>query len=299
MKSVIILRSNQAPVFHLLLLLFIFAFHHQVAAVEEILKFESNVSVLANRSLLVRESITVRAEGNQIRRGIYRDFPTDYQDKLGNRYRVNFEVDSVMRNGLAEAYKTERKGNGVRIYIGHEDVILSPGEYRYEISYKTDRQLGFFDHHDELYWNVTGTGWAFPIRTAEATIKLPEFVDPAELRLDGYTGPQGGTDKNFAAHVDDLGVAHFATTTTLNPHEGLTIVLAWPKGIISPPSSSEKLAATLDDNAHLIFALLGSALLGFFYLFAWNKVGRDPEEGIIVAEYKPPPGYSPARRLLR
>lgn len=263
-------------------------------ALEEILQFHSDVIVHADRSMSVRETIVVNSEGNRIARGIYRDFPTDYKDKLGNRYRVKFDVDSVARDGTDEPFRTERTANGVRVYIGREEVILSPGVYRYEIVYQTDRQLGFFDEHDELYWNVTGTGWAFPIQSASATISLPTFVAPELLATNGYSGPQGATNQDYAAHIDDLGVAHFRTTVALNPHEGLTVVLAWPKGIITAPSDSEKFAATLDDNAHLIFALLGCAALGLYYFFTWNKIGRDPAAGIIVAEYEPPPGYSPA-----
>ncbi len=42
-------------------------------------------------------------------------------------------------------------------------VILPPGEYTYTFIYETDRQLGFFPEFDELYWNVTGNDWNFPI----------------------------------------------------------------------------------------------------------------------------------------
>ena len=37
------------------------------------------------------------------------------------------------------------------------------GQHRYEITYRTTRQIGFFAEYDELYWNVTGNGWTFPI----------------------------------------------------------------------------------------------------------------------------------------
>ena len=46
----------------------------------------------------VIETIAVRAEGRNIRRGIYRDFPTTYEDRLGNRIRVSFDVLEVRRN---------------------------------------------------------------------------------------------------------------------------------------------------------------------------------------------------------
>ena len=43
---------------------------------ERILSFDETVTVQSDGSLAVREVIRVRAEGRNIRRGIYRDFPT-------------------------------------------------------------------------------------------------------------------------------------------------------------------------------------------------------------------------------
>ena len=113
--------------------------------------------------MLVTETIKVHAEGNKIKRGIYRDFPTDYEDKYGNNIRILFEVKEVLRNGLREPYHTERQSNGIRVYFGSSSYFLSPGDYTYAITYKTNRQIGYFDEHDELYWNVTGNGWDFDI----------------------------------------------------------------------------------------------------------------------------------------
>jgi uncharacterized membrane protein YgcG len=263
-------------------------------AVEEILNFQSDVEIHPDRRISVIETIIVNAEGKEIRRGIYRDFPTDYRDKLGNRYRVAFDVRSVNKDGADEPFKTQRIENGVRVYIGRKDVVLTPGVYRYEIHYQTDRQLGFFEQHDELYWNATGNGWNFPIKQAGASIKLPSRVDINALETDAYTGPQGASGKNFSVYIDDLGVAHFTTTAELGTREGLTVVLAWPKGVIAAPSASEQFARTMKDNIHLLFALFGSVSVALYYLLTWRKVGQDPEKGILVGEYEPPPGYSPA-----
>lgn len=45
-------------------------------AVERIIQFISDVAVQRNGDLIVVETIRVEAEGNVIRRGIFRDFPT-------------------------------------------------------------------------------------------------------------------------------------------------------------------------------------------------------------------------------
>ena len=38
--------------------------------------------------MTVRETIVVESTGRKIKRGIYRDFPTTYKDRFGNRVTV-------------------------------------------------------------------------------------------------------------------------------------------------------------------------------------------------------------------
>ena len=78
-----------------------------VNATERILDYRSEIVVAVDASMDVTEQIRVRAEGREIRRGIYRDFPTDYRDRFGNRYRVGFQVESVTRDGDPEPWHTE------------------------------------------------------------------------------------------------------------------------------------------------------------------------------------------------
>ena len=151
----------------------VFSLAAPVGAEERIVNFISDVTVNADASLDVRETITVNAEGNDIRRGILRDFPTAYTDRRGNRTRVGFEVLGVTRDGRSEPYALESIGNGTRIKIGDADVFLSFGQHTYEIAYRTTRQLGFFPEFDELYWNVTGNGWTFAIDQARVIVRLP------------------------------------------------------------------------------------------------------------------------------
>ena len=52
---------------------------------ERILDFHSDIDIAADGSMSVAETIKVNAEGDRIRRGIYRDFPTNYRDQYGHR----------------------------------------------------------------------------------------------------------------------------------------------------------------------------------------------------------------------
>lgn len=264
-----------------------------VSAREQILNFHADILVQADGTLDVTETIEVRAEGRDIRRGIYRDFPTRYRNQYGDRVEVGFEVVGVTRDDAPEPWFTEKLTNGVRINTGNDNFLPTPLTTRYRIHYRTTRQLGFFKEHDELYWNVTGTGWAFPIASASARVQLPQAIPAAQLQLDYYTGPQGSRAKNASAAVIAPGVVEFAMTQPLNPREGLTIVTGFPKGIVTEPSSPQKLAWFLNDNRAQLLLLVGLLAVFWFYLYHWRREGRDPQGGPIFAHYYPPEGFSP------
>ncbi|MCW8908019.1 MAG: DUF2207 domain-containing protein [Sedimenticola sp.] len=280
------------PIRPLLLLLLLLP--TALLADERILDYFSDIRVQVDGSILVEEQIEVRAEGNKIRRGIFRDFPTDYRDRLGNRYRVTFDLLGVTRDGRSEPYHTEPQGNGIRIYAGSSNVLLKPGIYRYTLRYRTDRQLGFFDTHDELYWNVTGNGWDFPIDQAGARVTLPGGIPVEQIRVEAYTGAQGAQGRNYQAEVDQQGRALFRTTSPLPRQHGLTLVTAWPKGHLLEPTEEQRLQWFVDDNRSLLVAGSGLLLLLAYFGIAWYRVGRDPDIGVVVPIYTPPEGYSPA-----
>jgi len=268
-----------------------------VSAEERITRFSSDITINQDASLLVTETIAVRAEGRKIRRGIYRDFPTTYEDRMGNRIRVRFEVLEVRRNDVPEPWSIENLSNGVRVRIGSADRFLDTGAHVYAITYRTTRQLGFFDEYDELYWNVTGNGWGFPIDEVTATVRLPAGAQIVQEAA--YTGRQGGrgTDIDVTTLAD---ARIYRTTRTLAPGEGLTIAVAWPKGYVTEPGSADRAQWFLDDNAATGIALIGTALVFAYYLLVWRRFGRDPESTTIIPRFTPPTGLSPAAtRFIR
>ena len=261
---------------------------------ERILGFHSDIRVRTDGSIEVTETIRVRAEGKQIRRGIYRDFPVDYTDRLGNSYRVRFEPLSVLRDDSPESFHTRRSGRDVRVYFGRENFFLPHGDYTYRFRYRVNRSLGFFDEHDELYWNVTGNRWDFPIDSASATVLL-DFEAPAErLIVDGYTGRLGSKEQDYTPSRDEAGNLNFRANRRLPPAHGLTISVGWPKGLVEEPGLLTRFGWLLADNRNLLAVVLGLALLLWYYLTVWKRYGRDPDEGVIVTRYEPPHGFSPA-----
>jgi hypothetical protein len=265
-----------------------------VRADERILDYHAAIQVMVDGTVTVQETIRVRAEGKAIRRGIYRDFPTRYRDRWGNRVRVDFEVLEVRRDGNPEPWHTERRDNGVRVYAGSSNVILQPGEYSYDIRYRTNRQLGYFDDFDEIYWNAVGDGWAFPIDRASARVQLPRPLPEAELELNSYIGTFGEKGQAARAYVEaDRGIL-FEAPAALEPGTGLTISVAFPKGVVTEPTDQQRLAWFFRDNGGALVLLLSALLMLGWYLWAWNRKGRDPARGVIIPRYVPPEGLSPA-----
>jgi uncharacterized membrane protein YgcG len=301
---------------------------------ERILSFDAIITVQPDGSLEVRETIRVRAEGRKIRRGIYRDFPTTYAAEGGRQIVVGFRFESAKRDGHDEPWRTEPRGNGVRVYLGSASVMLEHSEHIYELVYRTDRPMGFFADHDELYWNVTGNGWDFEIDRATARVILPAQIPASDIRLEAYTGAQGEKGRDYRAVIEN-GVPVFATTRELQEREGLTLVAMWPKGFItasveesvpfdagptaSPGYNFANDAGTAPqrsgrsplegllgrdlpkNNTPAFFALFGLSALLLYYYWMWTKVGRDPPSRITIPEYEGPKGQSPAsmRFLLR
>ncbi len=259
---------------------------------ERILRFDSQIDVLTNALLVVTETITVEAAGQQIKHGIYRDFPQLYKGRWGLKKRTGFEVLSVRRDGRDEPYHLEKRDNGQRVYFGSSSVTLMPGTYTYELTYRSDRQLGFFEKHDELYWNVTGNGWVFPIEQASATVYLPKSLPP--LTAEAYTGPQGAKGQSYTVTQPAPGTARIVTTKRLSSYEGLTIAITWPKGRVAAPTPKEDWLNLVRDNIGVALALAGLVLVLFYYMVVWSLVGRDPGKGLIIPRYEPPRGFSPA-----
>src|SRR5262249_16416133 len=227
---------------------------------ERILAFDSRITVNQDGSMLVVETIRVRSAGESIKHGIYREIPTRYFDHLDRPFTVNFDIVSLTRDGNDEPYHTEDLRNGVRVYFGSSSYMLPDGVHTYRFTYRTNRQLGFFKDHDELYWSVTGLGWQFPIDVVTATVVLPEKAKNSVMELDGYTGYKGEKNKDFTVIRDSQGNPVFRAEGIL-PQQGLSIVVTWPKGLVQAPTAQQKRDWFLTDHRAPLIGAAGLFLV--------------------------------------
>ncbi len=187
--------------------------------------FHSDITIHEDSSFEVTETIAV--EFSQDRHGIYRDLDTQT---------IRANIKSVL-NGNDEPWNhtVEPFDYGTRIKIGDADKLVN-GKQIYKITYDVTDGIGFFDDHDELYWNVTGNFWNTSIQNASATVHLPGGIKKDEITLACYTGALGSEANDCKWTAKDQ-QADFSVTKSLNPYEGLTIVVGFPKGVLTEPSN--------------------------------------------------------------
>ena len=263
-----------------------------VSAQERIIQYDVDVTVLTNGDIEIDETISVKAEGRRIKRGIFKDLPRFYQDpETDGKLTWRYDIKTVRRNGAREPYATLRDGNAFQIRIGDEDHLLRRDVHIYAIKYRVKNAVKYHEDFDELYWNLLGHYWEFPIENSTVTITLPDGAAPLEVI--GYSGYEGAKGTAF-----DLN--RFRNTITLKTNrpyqagEGLTVSISLPKGVIDPSSWADERWLWWARNGAL--TALGAsllALIGFFYN-SFDRVGRDPIKPPVFARYAPPESYSPA-----
>lgn len=259
---------------------------------EEIRAFASDVTLRTDGSVLVVETVDVNAEGDQIRRGVYRDIPIVLLGPSGNKIRVGLDVSSVIRDGGAELFRVERMGNFQRIWIGDPDQFIGTGSHRYVITYTMDRMARAFADHDELYWNATGNYWDFPIVKSIARVTLPDGAVISELSA--YTGVAGSTEQAVTITRNSDNTATFRTQRELRPGEGMSFAVSFQKGVIALPQGLDALLQEASDLREVWLPVLAVLLLLAYNFGAWWRVGRDPPKGTVIPLFHPPKDFSPA-----
>lgn len=253
---------------------------------ERVISFHSDIVVNEKGGLQVSEHIKVYATGNTIRRGIFRTLPLSRN--LNNKeQKVRYTDISVTKNGEQEDFHEETNNNNLMIYVGKEDVFLTPAVYDYVISYSTKDQIGFFPEYDEFYWNVNGLAWDFTTENISANIKLPNGTKIIQNAC--YTGQYGekGQDCTFTK-ISDTEMSFFAKD--FSPNEGLTVAVGFEKGLILPPPPP----TFLEKYALLIGGILFLAGLFFYFFKSWNLYGRHNDTPTVYPQFNPPNELSPA-----
>lgn len=201
-----------------------------VFAEEKIDNFDVAIRVNLDGTVNVAEKITYDF-GTDQRHGIYRDIPFIKINKENKKFKLTFDNVTVTDNNKKPYnFITSENGENLSIKIGDADTYVS-GVVIYNITYTVSGALTYFDTFDELYWNVSGNGWAIPINNISAIVVLPKEISEG-IETVCYTGIQGSTEKYCDISIKNT-IVSVKTTKPLDSFSGLTIATKFPSGIVS------------------------------------------------------------------
>ncbi len=292
--------------FHPLLILIGFVFlllsAQWTLAAESIESFDVDIFVGSDRSIRVEETIRVKAERKNIKRGIYREIPMFYRRNDGSTRFIKFNVIDVKKDGGYVSWFLDGSGGTLKIYVGDRYRKLDPGYYEYTIIYEVKDYISDYQEKERIYWNVTGNYWQFYIKKASVRVHFPQVITAESIHfVAGFTGVYGANDEDSEYRLTESGELELFTTRELNPREGLTLSMTFDKNLLTPSDNEiQKYAGLSTDYFLRYFYALCIALAFALICFAiWFTVGVDYAGDTIIPRFEPPKGVSPgAARMI-
>jgi uncharacterized membrane protein YgcG len=256
---------------------------------EQIDRYVTQMIVHQSGELEVLESIEYNF-GEAERHGIFRTIPLGgYFDPYRLRlYNIRVTDDK----GVDYITDITQSATQITIKIGDPYQKIS-GKNIYNISYKVANGLRFFAGHTELYWDVVGHQWSVPVRVSEAVVYVPNIDTLEAIDARCFRGVAGADDPCQSAVVSGQTVAPVISfaDSELMPHQGMTIAVSVPDGMIAKPSLLDRIR----DYAWAYKIILVPFVAFFILLYRWVYYGRDPKgRGTIVTEFAPPHDLQPA-----
>ncbi|EQC46054.1 DUF2207 domain-containing protein [Bacteriovorax sp. Seq25_V] len=275
-----------------LVLFILFSFNNLAA--ERISDFDVSIIINADSTITVTEEIEVESEGRNIKRGIYRDLPLIRGKGNGNIVSNAFRILDLRRDGQKEDFHVKSMKNSIRIYFGRKDTFLKNGIHRYRFSYLMNRHINFLDDVGlgELFWNITGDGWKFPIEKSRVAFQL-NSSNPKSLNFEvAYTGKYGTRGADFKI-VSGNDIVEVETTRTLNPGEGWSVAVRFPIDQVAKLSGPSLVWQDIEVTGIVSKFFLIIAVF-FALVFIWYQTGKDPTDKIVIPRFYPPEDISAA-----
>lgn len=263
---------------------------------ERVKNFESNIKINKDGSIDVTERIDYFFDSPK--HGIFRNIPFTKRNEQNKRVDLTFEFKSI-KDEKGNDYKYEKSEENEQwvLKIGDANKEIE-GDHTYIISYSAKGAIGYFESHDELYWNTTGNEWQVPIQKTKTTISLPDKLNQDQIQIKCFTGPFGSTKSNCKYTTDGQN-STFKTTLFLNSYEGLTTVVGFPKNTVATLLPTEYVPfferwyGKITLATIIVAGFFWYLILPIFIIYKWYRDGRDPYVGIAAtASFDPPKGQN-------
>jgi uncharacterized membrane protein YgcG len=233
--------------------------------------------------MVVKESIELTFSDQN--HGILRAIPKSYKDNS-----LRLQIGEVKRDGEKEPFSTYSEGDNLVLKIGGGDKTIT-GEHIYEISYDVDNVISFYDGYDEWYWDINGTQWQQKFENVSGEVIFPEgWKTEGVPAASCYTGKENDTESVCTLRQNSRGYT-FTSDMPLEANETLTIAATAQKWLFRPNSAAD----WWRDNAWQAVGVAAGIAVAVWSLTLWWRHGKDYKgKGVVVPEYKPPKGLSPA-----
>lgn len=242
---------------------------------ERIRSYAVELTLGADDSMHVRETIAYDFGGQPDRHGIFRTIPRQYPyDDTYRRVTPISGLEVTSTTGASTDTEVE-EGSTTYIRIGDADATVDSRQVQtYVLDYTVRGVVNGFDDHEELYWNVLGDQWDVPVDRVDVTLDGPAATTDALC----FEGAQGSTQQ---CRVTGSGSARLtAAAQGLQPNQGMTLVVGFPPGTFSTtapileeiwsPARAFALNAGTGAGALGILALLGGGAVALV-----ARKGRD------------------------
>ncbi|MDZ7729525.1 MAG: DUF2207 domain-containing protein [Dehalococcoidia bacterium] len=218
-------------------------------------------------------------------------------------------------DGSEVPWQTDTVDDFLQVRIGDPDVTVT-GQQTYVLEYSITGALDGYEGHDEFYWDAV-SGWPVPVNEALVTVDLPG--DP-EVQAACFRGQFESEEPCLVGQQQAETDVAYSIDRPLEPGAYMSVVAAWPRGIVDvgPPLTEDRVSIddffTLDTLEYAGMGLV--AVLGIIGVAgAWWRFGRDrrytsiyyltqnPEKETrplfaqhrVVVEYLPPEDLRPAQ----
>lgn len=246
--------------------------------------FSANYHLMKNdddrSQLLISETIIVEFAENNSNKGIVRELPRSYDGRP-----LALELLSVTRNGKAELLYEDKIEDNFRVISTGTDDYLH-GEQTYVINYSYRDVIRQFDDHQELYWDVNGTGWRYGFDEVSARLTFDDEAIKSAFNgeVACYQGEQSSNDECIVDIGNDE--IFYQSTQKLNPKETVTMVAGFETDTFNLYSEAPTGYAVRWSVALIAYAL---SIRSLMQTYRYRKKGRDhPGRGAIPVEYAPP-----------
>lgn len=232
---------------------------------ESIMRLDSDITINQDTSLSITEKIIYFTPEDK--HGIYRYIPEKYRRNGSIVSNQVFDISVKDLTGRNIPFQSNRGDGNLTLKIGDPEITFT-GAKIYVISYRVTKAVLKQKDFDELYWDITGEGWKFPIGAASVTVHSP-FAKVTETKC--FTGAFGSTESDCDQGLIDGGVVSSKTTPTNNGENFTVAIKLDPKNVLIFPTVSENLMEFVVNNSPLLLLFLP----GLAMFLVWYKKGRD------------------------